>query len=287
MTLFWVTIAILLACAVGVLLVAGGRSNRLDANKRDALNLSLYHQQLQELDYDAGVGVVGEKRPMLRTLQRTLLEDIPGGVQADQAQLSRRRVLLPGVLVIILVSCGGYLFTGGLPGVMALEQARHQYPQLLEQVMSPQAQPPAPNQLAELALGLRSALHDDPTNIAHWRLLGRLSVVLGRPQNARQAFHKAALLAPRDTEVQLDYLEMLVMSKQDADNKEARLQLDTLLKQYPENIRALALSAQDALQLQDNTRARSDWLAMLRLLPPGDSRVADIRAQLAAITDSP
>ncbi len=281
MTLFWITIAILLACALGVLLVGGSR-NRHDANERDALNLSLYHQQLQELDYDAGVGVVGEKRPMLRTLQRTLLEDIPGGNQGNQAQFSRRRVLIPGVLVILLVSCGGYLFTGGLPGVMALDQARHQYPQLLEQVMSPQAAPPAPNQLAELALGLRSALHDNPTNIAHWRLLGRLSVVLGRPQNARQAFHKAALLAPGDTEVQLDYLEMLVMSKQAADNKEARLQLDALLKQHPDNVRALALSAQDALQLQDNARARSDWQALLRLLPPGDSRAADIRAQLDA-----
>lgn len=108
---FWLIIALLLVASCVLVVLAGSRGNSASANDRDTLNQRFYHQRLRELEDDEAQGVVDDRPEMVRELQLALLMDIPERSPVIQRQVSRR-VLLPGVVVLLLVSCGVYLKAG-------------------------------------------------------------------------------------------------------------------------------------------------------------------------------
>lgn len=275
MSAFWITLVVLLAAASALFLLAGWRQRSASGSDRDRLNKTFYQQRLQELEEDEAQGVVAERPVMVRELQQTLLTDIPQENNA-QAHSSSRWILLPGALLLIGVSLGMYLKTGGLAAVTAWMQVRADYPQLRARVMDPQAKPLTMEELARLQLGLRSALQDEPGNLNGWTMLGRLGMVLNNATTARQAFEHALQLAPNNTDLKLDYAEVLTRSSDPQDNREGGLMLRELQKQTPDNLRLLGLLAFNAYGQQQYDEAIHVWQSMLTLLPAGDSRVAMI-----------
>jgi cytochrome c-type biogenesis protein CcmI len=108
MTGFWITLIILLVAASVLFVSAGWRQRVASSGDRDRLNTDFYQQRLRELERDEEEGVVAERPEMVRELQQTLLTDVP---DADAARIhhSSRWVLLPGVVVLLVVSVGFYL----------------------------------------------------------------------------------------------------------------------------------------------------------------------------------
>lgn len=281
MAILGLTLLLLTAAAVALLLAAGWRAASYRPDERDRLNMSFYHQRLRELEEDEAQGVVAERPDMVRELQQTLLTDIPAAASGPAlARVASRWALLPSALVIVLIAGGFYLYTGGLAGVLAWQQARDEYPQLLQRVMTPDAAPPDRAELARLALGLRSDLQDHPQNLREWQLLGRIAMVLNSPSTARQAFQRATQLAPGNQDIQLDYLDALAQTGNPQDSKEASLLLGDLAKQRPNDVRVLSLTAFNAFQLQQYDRAIAAWQTMLTLLPADDRRVEMVKRSI-------
>ncbi|MFH8135197.1 c-type cytochrome biogenesis protein CcmI [Pantoea osteomyelitidis] len=279
MSAFWITLFVLLAAASALFLLAGWRQRSASDGDRDRLNKTFYQQRLQELEEDESQGVVAERPVMVRELQQTLLTDIPQAGTA-QAHSSSRWVLLPGVILLIGVSLGMYLKTGGLANVMAWMQVKADYPQLRARLMDPQAKPLTMEELGRLELGLRSALQDDPDNLNGWTMLGRLGMVLNNATIASQAFEHALQLAPNNNDLKLDYAEVLTRSGDPQDNREGGMMLRDLRKQQPANLRTLGLLAFNAYNQQQYDEAIGAWQSMLTLLPAGDSRVAMIERSI-------
>ncbi|WP_312242886.1 c-type cytochrome biogenesis protein CcmI [Pantoea sp.] len=279
MSAFWITLFVLLAAASALFLLAGWKQRSASDGDRDRLNKTFYQQRLQELEEDEAQGVVAERPVMVRELQQTLLTDIPQH-DAAQARSSSRWVLLPGALLLIGVSLGMYLKTGGLTNVMAWMQVRADYPQLRARVMDPQAKPLTMEELARLQLGLRSALQAEPDNLNDWTMLGRLGMVLNNASTASQAFEHALQLAPNNINLKLDYAEVLTRSSDPQDNREGGVMLRDLRRQQPENLRMLGLLAFNAYGQQQYDEAIGAWQAMLKLLPAGDSRAAMIERSI-------
>ncbi len=101
MSLLVVIVALLLAGALGLLYFPWSGKGAVD---RDALNRALYQSRLQELAQERG-----EDNPALVVeLQRTLLTDIPPQAQPGERPL-RRWALLPGALLLVVLSLGLYL----------------------------------------------------------------------------------------------------------------------------------------------------------------------------------
>ncbi|MGU7454839.1 c-type cytochrome biogenesis protein CcmI, partial [Klebsiella pneumoniae] len=166
MSLLVVIVALLLAGALGLLYFPWSGKGAVD---RDALNRALYQSRLQELAQERG-----EDNPALVVeLQRTLLTDIPPQAQSGERPL-RRWALLPGALLLVVLSLGLYLKTSDIGQVLLWQQAERHFPALLQQVKDPTAAPLRMDELAELRLGLRSHLQDTPNDLAGWQLLGRL-----------------------------------------------------------------------------------------------------------------
>ena len=115
---FWLIVLVLLIIAAALLLVPVLRQPQRDLPEdRDRLNTRFYHQRLQELEQDEEQGVVAERQVMIEELQQNLLSDVPDA-QAAKPEPLNRWVLLPGVVILVLISVGFYLKTGGLAQVL-------------------------------------------------------------------------------------------------------------------------------------------------------------------------
>jgi len=254
MSTLFLTILLLLVAACALFLLAGVRNKRGSTADRDRLNQAFYHQRLRELEEDEGQGVVAERPEMVRELQETLLLDIPQTPSQTSRQVSRW-ALLPGVVILLLVSLGFYVKTGGLQQVLAWQQVKNELPALRAQVMDPQARPLSMEQLARLALGVRSELQRTPDDVENWKMLGRLGMVLNNASMASQAFRHALQLAPTDIDVRLSYAEVQTRSNDPQDNREALMMLEAMAVQYPTNMRVLGLLAFNAYNQQNYVQA--------------------------------
>lgn len=191
-----------------------------------------------------------------------------------------RWVLLPGGVLLAVISVGFYLKTGGLSQVLAWQQVKSDLPALRRQVMDPQAAPLNMEQLARLALGIRSELQQEPHNLNDWMMLGRLGMVLNNATLATQSFERALQLAPDNPDVRLSYAEVLARSADPQDNSQATVMLRDMLKHDGNNLRLLGLLAFNAFGQQDYTAAIEAWDKMLALLPAKDARVEVIRRSI-------
>ncbi|UQY43060.1 c-type cytochrome biogenesis protein CcmI [Erwinia sp. PK3-005] len=280
MTLFWIVITGLLLAALLLLLIAGWRSDRPSSVDRDTLNKVFYQQRLHELDEDEAQGVIAARQPMVQELQQTLLTDIPSSSASAPGRPLSRWVLLPGAVLLVIVSLGCYLKTGGLPGLIAWHQVQDDYPALRARLLDPQAKPLTLEELARLGLGLRTALQQDSGQLRDWLMLGRIGMVLDNRETAIEAFQRALQLAPNNEEVKLSYAEVLTRSSDPQDNREAQAMLKAMLQQAPTNVRLLSLAAFNAFEQQQYPQAISFWQTMLTQLPTNDPRVAQVQRSI-------
>ncbi len=277
---FWLMITVLLIGAAALLVVPVLRQGKENsATSRDALNKAFYQDRLSELEQDEQQGVVAERPELIKELQQNLLQDIPGQ-QEEQAQPINRWALVPGVLLLAVVSVGLYLKTGGWVQVNAWHQVESQLPELRKRVADERAQPLTQEEIARLGLGVRTALQTDDRNINDWMLLGRIGMVLNNATTATQAFARAYRLDPTNMDVRLGYADVLTRSSDPQDNQQATEILRKMAAEDHTNIRVFSLLAFNAFEQGDYPQAISAWQMMLKLLPAGDSRSEIIKRSI-------
>jgi len=267
MSLLVVIAGLLLAGALGLLYFPWSGKGAVD---RDALNRALYQSRLQELAQERG-----EDNPALVVeLQRTLLTDIPPQAQSGERPL-RRWALLPGALLLVVLSLGLYLKTSDIGQVLLWQQAERHYPALLQQVKDPTAAP--------LRLGLRSHLQDTPNDLAGWQLLGRLGLLLNDGETAIGAFGRAHALAADDPAAAFDYASALVRAGDSGQVRMGELLLRDLHQRQPNSLPVLEMLALSAVRNEDYPEAVAALQALLARLPEGDARREAIVRQLAQV----
>lgn len=277
---FWLIIIVLLVGATALLVVPAMRhSGKSTAASRDTLNKAFYQDRLHELEQDEQQGVVAERPELVKELQQNLLNDIPGQ-QDTQEKPINRWALVPGVALLVVVTLGFYLKTGGLAQVLDWQQVEAQMPDLRARVANERAQPLSMEEIARLGLGLRTALQQDDRNINDWMMLGRVGMALNNATTATQAFAHAYQLDPNSLEVRLGYAEVLTRSNDPEDNKQATQMLRKMIAEDHTNMRVLSLLAFNAFEQGDFKQAIGAWQVMLKLLPANDQRAEVIKRSI-------
>lgn len=280
MSALWLTFLLLMLAAIALFLIAGGRGRAAADYDRDRLNAEFYQRRLHELEEDEAQGVIADRAIMVNELQQTLLEDIP----EQNSHVTRRGrfwLLLPGVVLLVLVTFGCYLYSGGLGQYASWLQIQQDYPALRARMLDPQAQPLSLAELTRFQAGLRTALQQDPDNLADWKMLGRLGMVLNNTAGAEQAFRRALQLSADDLALQQDYAEVLTRSADPQDNRQAALMLSDMRSRQGDNLRTLDLLAWNAFQQQQYAQAIGAWQRMLTILPAGDRHRPAIERSIA------
>lgn len=210
---------------------------------------------------------------------RVKLEEFPDDVIPD-GKRGGFGLFVPGIVVALIVGAVSYYETGSYKQVQVWQQATAQAPALLERALDPKADPLNEEDMTRLALGLRTRLQADPTNVEGWIMLGRIGMVLGNASTATEAYANAYRLDPKNSDAALGYAEALTRSSDPDDNRRGGELLRQLVRGEHANVRVLSMYAFNAFEQQRFGEAVAAWEMMLNLLPANDTRRAVIERSI-------
>lgn len=210
---------------------------------------------------------------------RVKLEEFPDDVIPD-GKRGGFGLFVPGIVVALIVGAVSYYETGSYKQVQVWQQATAQAPALLERALDPKADPLNEEDMTRLALGLRTRLQADPTNVEGWIMLGRIGMVLGNASTATEAYANAYRLDPKNSDAALAYAEALTRSSDPDDNRRGGELLRQLVRGEHANVRVLSMYAFNAFEQQRFGEAVAAWEMMLKLLPANDTRRAVIERSI-------
>ena len=210
---------------------------------------------------------------------RVKLEEFPDDVIPD-GKRGGFGLFVPGIVVALIVGAVSYYETGSYKQVQVWQQATAQAPALLERALDPKAAPLNEEDMTRLALGLRTRLQADPTNVEGWIMLGRIGMVLGNASTATEAYANAYRLDPKNSDAALGYAEALTRSSDPDDNRRGGELLRQLVRGEHANVRVLSMYAFNAFEQQRFGEAVAAWEMMLKLLPANDTRRAVIERSI-------
>lgn len=206
-------------------------------------------------------------------------EEFSDAVPAD-GKRAGSGAYVPGIVIALIVAAISYYQTGSYGQVKIWRQATALTPVLLERALDPKAQPLNEEEMARLALGLRTRLQNDAGNVEGWLMLGRIGMVLGNAGTATGAYANAYRLDPKNSDAALGYAEALTRSSDPEDNRRGGELLRRLVRSDHTDIRVLSLYAFNAFEQQRFGEAVAAWEMMLKLLPAGDARRAVIERSI-------
>jgi cytochrome c-type biogenesis protein CcmH len=114
---------------------------------------------------------------------------------------------------------------------------------------------------------LAARLRENPDDVNGWKLLGRSYTVLGRFNEAVDAYAKAAVRAPRDASLLADLADALAMARGQSLQGEPEKLVLRALEIEPGNLKALALAGTAAFERKDYAAAAGYWQRMLPHVP--------------------
>jgi cytochrome c-type biogenesis protein CcmH len=261
MIAFVVTAAVLVAVALLFVLppLLGARRGTRGVT-RDAINITVYRDQLRELDADLKAGTIGQDRydEARREIERGLLEDANAEAAAPMTPVARSRATAIVVAVAVPVLAGGLYLLTGTPGALNPERLAHEDAHGLDRQQ-------IEAMVEQLAQKLRASPDPNPEG---WLMLGRSYNAMGRYAEAVDAYRHALKAGPPDARVLADLADALAMAQGRTLQGEPEKLIQQALKIDPHNVKALALAGTAAYDRKDYRSAVDYWQRIQEIVPP-------------------
>ena len=266
MIVFWTVGALLAAAALVLLLRPLLFSGSRKTLSRREVNVSIYRDQLRELEADLAAGKIAQADyERARTeLEARLLEDVAVPDEAP-ARRGARPVLLSLMAVLPVAALGIYFVTGS------------------PAALGPQADPHASvnaEQIEAMVERLAAKMRENPEDADGWKLLGRSYSVLGRFAESADAYAKAAVRAPRDAQLLADFADALAMARGQSLEGEPEKLVHRALEIDPSNTKALALAGTIEFNRRQFAAAAGYWKRMLPHVEAGSEDARIIQANI-------
>jgi cytochrome c-type biogenesis protein CcmH len=280
MTIFWVISGFLITGALFFILppLLQRYATRTGV-QRDVVNVSIYQDQFAELEADLRNGMINREQyeQSHSELERRMLEDVsavPAEVPVNPAKADGRWAAI--VVGIALPLCSVLLYLKlGSPDVMVPEAARpHAQAAGASGQMDQQ-------QILKMVSDLAQRLKQNPNDGPGWVMLGRSYTVLGRYNDAEEAYGKATALIPNDAQVWADYADLqALMNGKRLAGRPMEL-IKKALDLDPNNQKALALAGSAAFEVKNYGEAVAFWQQLLQTVPPGSPVAKQISSGIA------
>lgn len=257
MILFWVIGAALAAAALILVLRPLLFMKKEAQVSRGEANVSVYRDQLRELDADLAAGTLAQAdyERARAELEARVLEDVEE--ESPPRRRSARSLTVALALAVPLCAAGLYLAVGN---PAAIESPAVHLQTMVER--------------------LAAHLRENPDDGAGWKLLGRAYASLERFPEAADAYAKAAVRAPRDAQLLADFAEALAMARGRSLEGEPEQLIARALELEPENLKALALAGTAAFARKDYAAAAARWEKMLPLVAADSEEARSIQASI-------
>lgn len=273
MILFWVIAAIMVAIALAFVLpplLGTGDAKPVDESKES--NVSVYRDQLAELEADLRNGIISEEQYQQDrdAIERRMLEDVSANdseaAKLPAVSLDRRpayaiAVAIPVLAIALYLQIGNpRLRPQGRPAAPPESSAADS--------SQPDSQMTQPNIQANVA-ALEKRLAQNPNDVQGWTMLGRSYTSMEKYQQASDAYAKATALKTDDADLWADYAFTTAMTNGQRLQGKPQELIAKSLKLDPDNPKALELAGSAAFETKDYKQAVAYWQRLLAKTPAG------------------
>jgi len=273
--ILWSIFALMTAAAIFAVLWPFGRGAQKIGGGSD---VAVYKDQLQEIDRDRAVGLIGEAEAEAARLEvsRRLLAAadqalaVTGAVTQHSFRL-RRAVTVFALLILPFGAPGLYLALGSpnLPGEPAL--ARIKTPQGRES-------------MASLVAQVETHLAGNPNDGSGWEVLAPVYMRLGRFDDAVAARKKALALNGETATREADLGEAEAAAADGVVTAEAKIAFERAIALDPHEAKARYFVGLAAEQDGRTDEAANIWRSLVAEAPPGAQWVGFVREALTRAT---
>jgi cytochrome c-type biogenesis protein CcmH len=283
MTQFWIIAAGLIVLAMAFVALPLMRSRYKTGINADELNLSVFKQQLAELDSDLEAGILDQDRydAAKRDLEKELLSDIqgePSDISVAPAKGSRWMAL--SALLIPLVALFIYQILGSPELIQRLAEqpsgGATNTAHAQQQGADTKNLPP----MEELVRRLAAKLEEQPNNPQGWVMLGRSYVAMNDYPKALQAYERAIKLDGENVNTLLAYAEAIAGSNGNNFTGNAAPLVDKAFSLEPQNPNVLWISGILAYQQGDFRSALTRWEKVQGMLTPQSSELVSVTSAI-------
>ncbi|MCZ6607429.1 MAG: c-type cytochrome biogenesis protein CcmI [Alphaproteobacteria bacterium] len=266
----WITIAVLTAVVLGLLLVPLARRGRAPAPTRAAYDITVYRDQLAEVDRDLERGLFGDDQAHAARIeiQRRMLaagpEDGSGGTEEPARPRPRGSVAVIAAIAVAVPAgaVGLYLYLGspGAPGQPFAERG----------TATAKADAGAGDRegLRAVVGRLAERLLRNPDDLNGWLLLARSYMTLEHYDDAANAFRRAMGLSDNRADIAAGYAEAVALGDGGPITPEVRQIFEGVFAAEPGNTKARYYLGLAKAQQGDVRGALQDWVDLRVLSPP-------------------
>jgi len=245
------------------------------------VQLTVYKNQLIEVDRDLERGVIGEvEADAARTeVQRRLIR------AAEEKEENHRPV--SGLVKVVCLGFALLVLPAGAFGLYGAIGAPGAPDKPLAERTEEQKQAAEWEQFNAMAEKLAARLKETPNDLKGWAMLGRSYRVLNRLEDSLKAYEKAFALAPADTKIALAYAETMIFFDDNIVSKKARGILEEIVAAEPKNLKAryyygLVLSE----TAEELPKAIAVWKSLEADSPPTATWLTSLREQIRRAEES-
>ena len=238
---------------------------------RGATNIAIFRDQLAELAHEHQEGSLTDAdfEQAKSELQRRLLEDVRPEAEAGQEAPPSRKTALALILLLPLLSLGGYSLLGN--------------PRALDPVNTQPQERVTAAQVEGMVAKLAQKLKDNPADTQGWIMLARSYKTLGRFAEAADAYGHATEAVDKDPALLTDYADLLAQLNDGSMRGKPGELVKRALKLDPNDAQALMLAGVAAAEIRDFSGAITYWTRLLPMLEPGSEDAAMVEDAIARV----
>jgi len=285
---FWLVAAVMILIALAfVLPPLLQREEKSNADEVKEANLSVYRDQLRELESDLNNGVVSQEqyKQDREEIERRLLQDLTdpasAAKQGKPALAARQLAYVLGAAIPVVA----VLFYLPLKETNERDRVKTQpAPQQADAApaapFANQANGMTPQAIEANVAKLAKRMEENPNDAQGWIMLARSYTQMQRFKEAAEAYEHATTLVSNDADLWIDYAQAVSL----INGKELRGKptefINKALAIDPQNAKALILAGDAALAIKNYDQAIAYWEKLLKSLPPGSANSTEVAQRL-------
>ncbi len=287
MTAFWVISGIFIVAALLFIIptLLRNKDNHLANIEHDAVNITVYRDQIAELDRDLENDILSREQynKSKQELQQRMLQDVSGHEQLTLNKNKKfQNIALAAILTLgfPLAAIFLYLNIGDTRGLLPQAQLAS-VTQMDRSGGTGIGDDMNGHDFSAALENLIARLSSNPEDVEGWLMLARTYTAMERFTEASNTYAKLAELVPNNPQILSDYARALGLKNQGTlAGKPAELLYDAL-KIDPEFPPALALAGHAEFEQENYAGASAHWEKLLTTIPTDSPLAKSVKDSIA------
>jgi cytochrome c-type biogenesis protein CcmH len=276
MTSFWVISGIFIVTALLFIIptLLRNRDIQLENLEHDAVNITVYRDQIAELDRDLENDILTQEQyeKSKQELQQRMLQD----VSEKEKMIIKKNKKIHNIalstiitLTLPLAAVFLYLVIGDTRGLLPQAQLAN----ATQMNRGGSDTPAGHDNFSSVLENLIQRLNQNPEDIDGWIMLGRTYAIMERYAEASNTYAKLVELVPNNPQILSDYADVLAMKNQGTLAGKPTELIHEALRIDPQYPKALALAGTAEFEQEKYDQAAAHWEKLLEVIPD-DSQLA-------------